>query len=211
MKWDTKLLVVVILSYVIFGLFNLFGHVGQFVTPFPMIWVLIPIVALVFLFTTKLSWYSIFFVFHSGKPIAHILSIYGVEDSVLLGFFYVFIFSLLFLGFVFSIEKIKEGYNSLIIVPVSFGILVFIQAVLALTVGTKLWTQLFSTYDNLVLFLSLIDSLILFLGAIMLINDKIVRKLSVAQKRAVILFVMYLACELIFQFCFTVKPAVKIF
>lgn len=60
MKWDVKIALYLFLAYAFYGISYLFSD-GDYVVPLPMLFIFIPIVSMVFFFTSVFNKYSIFF------------------------------------------------------------------------------------------------------------------------------------------------------
>jgi hypothetical protein len=60
LKWDIKIALYLFLAYAFYGISYLFSD-GDYVVPLPMIFIFIPIVSVVFFFTSGFNKYSVFF------------------------------------------------------------------------------------------------------------------------------------------------------
>jgi hypothetical protein len=60
LKWDVKIALYLFLAYAFYGISYLFSD-GDYVVPLPMLFIFIPIVSVVFFFTSGFNKYSIFF------------------------------------------------------------------------------------------------------------------------------------------------------
>jgi len=60
LKWDVKIALYLFLAYALYGISYLFSD-GDYVVPLPMLFILMPIVSMVFFFTSGINKYSIFF------------------------------------------------------------------------------------------------------------------------------------------------------
>ena len=60
MKWDVKIALYLFLAYAFYGISYLFSD-GDYVVPLPMLFIFVPIVSVVFFFTSGFNRYSIFF------------------------------------------------------------------------------------------------------------------------------------------------------
>ena len=60
MKWDVKIVFYLFLAYAFYGISYLFSD-GDYVVPLPMLFIFMPIVSVVFFFTSGFNKYSIFF------------------------------------------------------------------------------------------------------------------------------------------------------
>ena len=60
MKWDVKIALYLFLGYAFYGISYLFSH-GDYVVPLPMLFIFIPIVAIIFIFSHRFNSYTFFF------------------------------------------------------------------------------------------------------------------------------------------------------
>jgi hypothetical protein len=60
LKWDVKIALYLFLAYAFYGISYLFSD-GDYVVPLPMLFIFMPIVSMVFFFTSGFNKYSIFF------------------------------------------------------------------------------------------------------------------------------------------------------
>jgi len=60
LKWDVKIALYLFLAYALYGISYLFSD-GDYVVPLPMLFIFVPIVSLVFFFTSGFNKFSVFF------------------------------------------------------------------------------------------------------------------------------------------------------
>ena len=103
MKLDVKIPLYLFLAYALYGVTYLFSD-GVYVVPLPMLFILVPIVSVFFIITTKINKFSIFFLLIPLSLMSDKISQYNVLLSDYLTLLSIFSFAVLGIFLIFDGE-----------------------------------------------------------------------------------------------------------
>jgi hypothetical protein len=188
MKWDTKLVIISMLTYFVFALFNLVGQVHGFIGPVPLTVFYVPLVAVLFLVGTKPAYNSIPLAAFAAGTIGLLLDVLGKGPGELL-VKVLFVSIVAFIGGItYRAIKTKELHLGFRYLFIAFGVMILAQIIFEITNPSDP-----ERYTAPSIFVYGVAGI----AAAILIIDRSLKQLKTGEKRMFLLIVLFIYFQIV--------------